>query len=138
MAVLLQHVANVPTPITNGAAINVPQTPAGQGIAQVRVSIPANAPVNTVELTATVGLRGLTGIPRVLFRIFRDGHEIYYAVQAIETNFENVNLTALTAVDSNVAPGVHDYILSVEQIAAATNTARVIGPIVFTALATAP
>ncbi|AZK48881.1 hypothetical protein EIM92_05970 [Paenibacillus lentus] len=104
----------------------------------MRVSIPANAPVNTVELTATVGLRGLTGIPRVLFRIFRDGQEIYYATQAVETNFENVNLTALTAVDSNVAPGVHDYILSVEQVAAATNTARVVGPIVFSALATAP
>ncbi|MNJ39591.1 hypothetical protein D3C77_344680 [compost metagenome] len=138
MAELLQHVTNVPTPITNGAAINVPQTPAGQGIALVRVSIPANRPVNTVELTATIGLQGLTGIPRVLFRVFRDGHEIYYAVQGIETGFENVNLTTLVAVDSNVAPGVHDYILSVEQINSVVNTARVIGPIVFSALATAP
>lgn len=138
MAELLQHVTNVPTPITNGAAINVPQSPAGQGIALVRVSIPANRPVNTVELTATVGLQALTGIPRVLFRIFRDGHEIYYAAQAIEAGFETINLTALTAADTNVAPGVHDYILSVEQIALGANTARVIGPIVFSALATAP
>ncbi|WP_019637346.1 hypothetical protein [Paenibacillus fonticola] len=134
----IQHVTNVPTPITNGAAINVPQTPAGQGIALVEVSIPANTPVNTVELTATVGLQGLTGVPRILFRIFRDGHEIYYAAQGVEANFESLNLTTLTAVDTNVASGVHAYILSVEQINTATNTARVIGPIVFSALVTAP
>lgn len=136
MAELLDHVVNVPTPITNGAAINVPQTPAGQGIALVRVTIPANRPANKVQLDATVGLQGITGIPRVLFRIFRDGHEIYYAVQAVETNFENVNLTSLIAADVNVAPGVHDYVLSVENLVAGTQ-ARVIGPIVFTALATA-
>ncbi|GIO85910.1 hypothetical protein J25TS5_28420 [Paenibacillus faecis] len=136
MAELLDHVVNVPTPITNGAAINVPQTPAGQGIALVRVTIPANRPANKVQLDATVGLQGITGIPRVLFRIFRDGHEIYYAVQAVETDFENVNLTSLIAADVNVAPGVHDYVLSVENLAAGTQ-ARVIGPIVFTALATA-
>lgn len=136
MAELLDHVVNVPTPITNGAAINVPQTPAGQGIALVRVTIPANRPANKVQLDATVGLQGITGIPRVLFRIFRDGQEIYYAVQAVETDFENVNLTSLIAADVNVAPGVHDYVLSVENLVAGTQ-ARVIGPIVFTALATA-
>ncbi|WP_334072269.1 MULTISPECIES: exosporium protein C [Paenibacillus] len=136
MAELLDHVVNVPTPITNGAAINVPQTPAGQGIALVRVTIPAGRPVNKVQLDATVGLQGITGIPRVLFRIFRDGQEIYYAVQAVETDFENVNLTSLIAADVNVAPGVHDYVLSVENLVAGTQ-ARVIGPIVFTALATA-
>lgn len=136
MAELLDHVVNVPTPITNGAAINVPQTPAGQGIALVRVTIPANRPANKVQLDATVGLQGITGIPRVLFRIFRDGQEIYYAVQAVETDFENVNLTSLIAADVNVAPGVHDYVLSVENLVAGTQ-AIVIGPIVFTALATA-
>lgn len=136
MAELLDHVVNVPTPITNGAAINVPQTPAGQGIALVRVTIPANRPANKVQLDATVGFEGLTGTPRVLFRIFRDGQEIYYAVQPVESGFETLNLTTLIAADVNVAPGVHDYVLSVENLVAGTQ-ARVIGPIVFTALATA-
>ncbi|WP_410770533.1 exosporium protein C [Fontibacillus sp. BL9] len=136
MAVLIEHVINVPTPIANGAAINVPQTPAGQGIALVRVTIPAQYPVNRVQLDATVGLQGITGIPRVLFRVFRDGTEIYYAVQGVEADFENVSLTSLIAADINVAPGVHDYVLSVENLEAGTQ-ARVIGPIVFTALATA-
>jgi|GEM_PF-1205348 len=136
MAELLDHVVNVPTPITNGAAINVPQTPAGQGIAQVRVTIPADRPANKVQLNATVGLQGIAGIPRVLFRIFRDGQEIYYGLEGIETGFETVNLTSLIAADVNVTPGVHDYVLSVENLVAGTQ-ARVIGPIVFTALATA-
>lgn len=136
MAEVLAHVVNVPTPITNGAAITIPTTPAGQGIALVRVPIPANRPTNNVQLNATVGLQGVVGIPRVLFRIFRDGREIYYALQAVETNFENVSLTSLVAADVNVPPGVHDYVLSVE-IQNPGAQATVIGPIVFTALATA-
>ncbi|MBP1905483.1 hypothetical protein J2Z32_002113 [Paenibacillus turicensis] len=136
MAEVLAHVVNVPTPITNGAAIPIPTTPAGQGIALVRVPIPANRPTNNVQLNATVGLQGVVGIPRILFRIFRDGREIYYALQAVETDFENVSLTSLVAADVNVPPGVHDYILSVE-IQNAGAQATVIGPIVFTALATA-
>ncbi|RCX16666.1 hypothetical protein DFP94_11113 [Fontibacillus phaseoli] len=136
MAVLIEHVINVPTPITNGAAIDIPQTPAGQGIALVRVTIPAQYPVNRVQLDATVGLQGIAGIPRVLFRVFRDGTEIYYGLQGIETGLETFSLTSFIAADINVAPGVHDYVLSVEKLGAATQ-ARVIGPIVFTALATA-
>ncbi|MNP85135.1 hypothetical protein D3C76_1847420 [compost metagenome] len=38
MAEILNYASNVPTPITNGAAIQIPLTPAGQGIAQVRVN----------------------------------------------------------------------------------------------------
>jgi hypothetical protein len=83
MANIFSYKAIVVTPVTDGVQITVPQTPAGVGIAEVRVTVPSFFP-NFVELKATVGLRGDVGTGSVLFRIFRDGQEIYYARQGIE------------------------------------------------------
>lgn len=136
MAQILAYGTNVPTPITDGAAITIPLTPAGQGISLVRITVPPVAPIanNRVELKATVGFRGDFGTGSVLFRIFRDGHEIYYAREGFESGFEKYYLTTLQAIDAGVAPGTHDYVLSVELLSAGT-AATVIGPITFSALA---
>ncbi|GIP23477.1 exosporium protein C [Paenibacillus sp. J22TS3] len=136
MAQILAYGTNVPTPITDGAAITIPLTPAGQGISLVRITVPPVAN-NRVELVATVGFRGDTGTGSVLFRIFRDGREIYYARQGFEAGFEKYYLTTQQAIDSNVAAGTHDYVLSVELLNAGT-AATVIGPITFSALAIEP
>ncbi|RUT31692.1 exosporium protein C [Paenibacillus zeisoli] len=133
MAQILAYSTNVPTPITDGAAITVPLTPAGQGISQVRIVVPPIAN-NRVELVATVGFRGDLGTGSILFRIFRDGHEIYYARQGFETSFEKYYLTTLQAIDPGVVAGTHDYTLSVELLTPGT-AATVIGPITFSALA---
>jgi len=136
MAQILAYGTNVPTPITDGAAITIPLTPAGQGISLVRITVPPVAN-NRVELVATVGFRGDAGTGSVLFRIFRDGREIYYSRQGFEAGFEKYYLTTQQAIDSNVAAGTHDYVLSVELLNAGT-AATVIGPITFSALAIEP
>ncbi|CAI6059728.1 exosporium protein C [Cohnella sp. JJ-181] len=113
------------TPITDGVQIPVPQTPQGVGLATVISSVPSIP--NTVQLSASVGLRGDVGTGSVLFRIFRDGHEIYYSRQGIESGFEQFALVTLQAYD-NAAPGQHAYTLSIEKLTAGL-TATVIGPI---------
>jgi hypothetical protein len=127
MAQILDYQVNSPTPVTNGAAIPIPLTPAGQGISMVRVTVPTV--VNTVELNATVGLQGINGaVSRVLLRVFRDTTVIYYATQLIEGIFEGFELVSFQAIDPNVKTGVHNYTISVENLDAA-NAAVVVGPI---------
>ncbi len=90
---------------------------------------------NKVELIATVGVRGLTGISQILFRIFRDGREIYNAVQGVEsTGSEQNYIVTFQAIDFNVTIGTHQYTLTAENIQENT-TAEVIGPVSFSALA---
>ncbi|AWB46344.1 exosporium protein C [Paenibacillus sp. CAA11] len=126
MVELLDYATNVPTPVTNGASIPVPITPAGQGISQIRLTVPRSN--NRVEIKATVGLQGTSGISRVLFRVFRDTTEISYGLQGIEASFEGFYLVSFQAIDTNAPTGVHDYTISVENLSAGTN-ARVVGPI---------
>lgn len=123
---LLTYNAGVVTPVADGVQIPIPQTPAGVGIAQVNVTIPT-APT-LVEVKATIGIRGDAGVGSVLFRIFRDGQEIYYARHGIESGFEQFYLVTLQAIDGGAAPGLHGYQLSVEKLTAGLS-ATVIGPL---------
>ncbi|GFZ78244.1 hypothetical protein GCM10008018_24680 [Paenibacillus marchantiophytorum] len=120
------------TPVTDGVQIPVPLTPAGVGIAEVRVSVPGTYP-NVVEVKATVGLRGDAGTGSVLFRIFRDGHEIYYARLGIEASFEKYYIPTLQAIDVNPPQGSHGYTLSIESLTPGL-AVTVIGPITMSAL----
>ncbi|MCY9691507.1 exosporium protein C [Paenibacillus alginolyticus] len=120
------------TPVTDGVQIPVPLTPAGVGLAEVRVDVPATFP-QVVELKATIGLRGDVGTGSVLFRIFRDGQVIYYARQGIESGFEKYYVPTIQAIDVNPPAGSHGYTLSIESLTAGL-TAVVIGPITLSAL----
>ncbi|MEC0128441.1 hypothetical protein [Paenibacillus pabuli] len=120
------------TPVTDGVQIPVPLTPAGVGLAEVRVDVPATYP-KVVELKATIGLRGDSGLGSVLFRIFRDGQVIYYARLGVESAFEKYYLPTIQAIDVNPPAGSHGYTLSIESLTPGL-TAVVIGPITLSAL----
>ncbi|WP_261304152.1 exosporium protein C [Paenibacillus andongensis] len=120
------------TPVTDGVQIPVPLTPAGVGLAEVRVDVPATYP-QVVELKATIGVRGDVGTGSVLFRIFRDGQVIYYARLGVESGFEKYYVPTIQAIDVNPPAGSHGYTLSVESLSAGL-TATVIGPITLSAL----
>lgn len=120
------------TPVTDGVQIPVPLTPAGVGLAEVRVNVPTTYP-QVVELKATIGLRGDAGTGSVLFRIFRDGQVIYYSRLGLESGFEKYYLPTIQAIDVNPPAGSHGYTLSIESLTPGL-TATVIGPITLSAL----
>jgi hypothetical protein len=111
----------------------IPRSPGRALLATLNVSLPRRA--NRVELIATVGVRGITGIAQVLFRIFRDGDEIFNTVQGIESAGSEQNYAVtFQAIDFNVGAGNHTYSLTAENTTSGTR-ARVVGPISFSALA---
>lgn len=124
MAIVTYNATSV-TPITGGVQIPIPQTPQGVGLVTVIASVPSIP--NTVELKASVGIQGTTGTGSVLFRLFRDGQEIYYSRQGIESGEEQFALVGIQALD-NAAPGQHAYTLSVEKVDAGL-TVSAIGPV---------
>ncbi|RAV09941.1 exosporium protein C [Paenibacillus contaminans] len=111
-------------------------SPAKSRLATIRIRIPVlNAQPNRVELVATVGVRGVTGIAQILFRIFRDGKEIFNTVQGIEsTGSEQNYAVTFQAIDKNVRSGSHVYTVTAENRTANTR-ADVVGPISFSGLA---
>jgi len=126
MAQFLNYNASVVTPVTDGVQIPIPVTPAGVGLALVNVEVPSSN--NLVEVKATIGVRGNTGTGSILFRIFRDGKEIYYAREGIESGFEKFATLTLQAIDSGVTAGLHGYQVSAEILTAGLS-ATVIGPL---------
>lgn len=90
---------------------------------------------NKVELLATVGVRGVTGISQIRFRIFRNGTEIYNTQVGIEsTGSERNYAVSFQAINSNVS-GTHTYTLTVENRTTGT-TATIVGPVNFSGLST--
>jgi len=134
---LLDYNATVVTPITNGVNIPIPRFPAGIQIAATSVFIdpanPAHLP-NRVELKATLGFAIVVDSPNILVRILRAGTEIFYAQAEFE--FVDQAVVSLHMVDANVPAGTHNYQLVVSDHDEDNNaSARVIGPIVFSAMA---
>ncbi|GED68204.1 hypothetical protein BRE01_19060 [Brevibacillus reuszeri] len=94
-----------------------------------------NARPNQVELVASVGVRGITGIAQIRFRIFRDGREIFNTIQGIEsTGSEQNYIVTFQAIDRNVRSGSHVYTVTAENQTANTR-ADIVGPISFSGLA---
>ncbi|MCJ8010226.1 exosporium protein C [Paenibacillus sp. KQZ6P-2] len=112
------------------------RSPGRSRIATIQIKIPAvNAQPNRVELVATVGVKGVTGIVQILFRIFRDGVEIFNTQQGIESAGSEQNYAVtFQAVDRNVKAGTHVYTVTAENRTANTR-ADVVGPISFSGLA---
>jgi hypothetical protein len=113
----------------------IPRTPKRLRLASITIRIPVNSHPNRVELVATVGVRGVIGIAQILFRIFRDGKEIFNTQQGIESagSEENYAVT-FQAIDRNVRSGTHVYTVTAENRTANTR-ADVVGPVSFSGLA---
>ncbi|SFS94990.1 hypothetical protein [Marininema halotolerans] len=132
---ILDYAASVPLSVQTGA-IPVPTTPARLQLASVGIFIPpSHAGANRVEITATVGLENTNMDQGTLrFRIFRDGGEIFNALQDVQSSaFVSLD-TAFTfdTVDFNLSKSFHIYFVTVESIDFVGN---VIGPITLSALA---
>lgn len=79
-----------------------------------------------LELSALIRIRGRANI---LFRIFRDGEEIYRSSEWPESdlNSEADDLVPITFIDSNVEEGTHTYNVTAENITNGRDAA-VVGP----------
>ncbi len=130
----LDYQSTRPVPRANQIRpIPITHSPKKLVLASLVITIPRrNANHNQVELNAEVGIQGLRGTSQVLFKIFRDGEEVFRSQQRVRTG-EN-QLVTLHAVDTNVGEGPHTYKLTAENTTNGTDAA-VVGPITFNALA---
>lgn len=116
-------------------AFTIQRSPSRSILARITLRIPANSQPNRVDLVATVGVRGVTGIAQILFRVFRDGREIFNTQQGIEsTGSEQNYAVTFQAEDRNVRTGAHVYTLTAENRTANTR-ADVVGPLSFSGIA---
>ncbi|MFD0715332.1 exosporium protein C [Paenibacillus sp. GCM10027626] len=137
MARILDKAAVSPRRTFNLAkSIIIRRSPGRSTLATIRIRIPVlNAQPNRVELVATVGVRGVTGIAQIRFRIFRDGREIFNTLQGIESAGSEQNYAVtFQAIDKNVRAGSHVYTVTAENQTANTR-ADVVGPVTFSGLA---
>lgn len=132
---LLDYNSTVVTPITNGVNIPIPVA-GGVQIAGVSVFLDPADPAsltNRVELKVTIGVEAQLDTPNILVRIWRAGTEIFYGLVEIEDAFNDWGLINVHMVEH--APlGVQNYQLIVEN-QDNNSSARVVGPVVFTAMA---
>lgn len=137
MARILDKAAVQPLRSFNLArSFTIRRSPGRNTLATIQIRIPStNSQPNRVELVATVGVRGITGISQIKFRIFRDGVQIFNTVQGIESAGSEQNyVVTFQAIDRNVRAGTHVYTLTAENRTANTR-ADVVGPISFSGLA---
>lgn len=113
----------------------IPQSPKRVSLAAIRIAIPAHSRSNRVKLVTTVGVRGVTGIAQILFRILRDGREIFNTQQGVESSGSEQNyVVTFQAIDANVRSGNHVYTVTAENLTRNTR-ADIVGPISFSGLA---
>ncbi|WP_239618895.1 exosporium protein C [Cohnella mopanensis] len=136
MARILDKAAVQPRSRFNLAtSFSIRRSPARSLLATITLRIPVNAQPNRVDLVASVGVRGVTGVAQILFRIFRDGKEIFNTLQGIESVGSEQNyVITFQAEDRNVRSGTHVYTVTAENRAANTR-ADIVGPISFSGLA---
>lgn len=89
---------------------------------------------NRVELEATIGVEGITGVSTLSFTILRDGVQIFQTTQGVETGYEQFYTVTLEGMDYGVSAGFHKYVLQVSNLTAET-VADVVGPVLFTGAA---
>ncbi|SFS59496.1 hypothetical protein [Marininema halotolerans] len=135
---ILDYAASVPANTTFSASIIIPTAPNRLQLASIGIFIPTTAGgANRVELTTSVGLlRNIFGSSgTVLFRILRDGNEIFNGLQTTSSGappgFASVVPTFET-IDFDVPAGFHVYSVTVESILFDNS---VIGPITFSGTA---
>jgi hypothetical protein len=125
--------------VNNNNPVAIPHSPKRIVLASIHINVPRrDANKNRVELIATVGVRGVSGTSQILFKIFRDGKEIFRAQEGVESDpTSEVNyIVTVQAINMNVGQGVHLYQVTAENITNGTEAA-VVGPISFSGLAVA-
>ncbi|KMY33597.1 exosporium protein C [Lysinibacillus xylanilyticus] len=137
MAQVLDYQATEPLSTFNpNTAFPIPQAPFRVLLASIQISIPGTASRNNnVELLASVGVAGVTNISQIVFRIFRNGKEIYNTQDGVESAGSEQNyIFTFQAIDSNLPAGTSFYQVFVENITPNTQ-ANVVGPVNFSGLA---
>lgn len=117
------------------AARTIPHSTSRLRLATIRLNTgnSSNRNNNRVELLATVGVRGVTGISQLLFRIFRDGREIFNTQVGVESTGSEMNyVETFQAIDTRIS-GTHTYTLTVENRTVGA-TAQLVGPLNFSGL----
>ncbi|MFD3450016.1 hypothetical protein ACFDTO_36180 [Microbacteriaceae bacterium 4G12] len=136
MTHIIDFQATQPTSRVNERTFEIPHSPTQLNLACIKLRIPKiDSHDNRVELIGTVGVKGITGIAQILFRIFRDGVEIFNAQAGIESaDSEQFYIETFQAIDKNLRCGTRVYTLTVENL---TNNTRadVVGPVSFSGLA---
>ncbi|MBE5108422.1 exosporium protein C [Bacillus thuringiensis] len=136
MTHIIDYQATQPINKTNETTLAIPASPDRAILANIKLKFSRrDSRNNRVELIATVGVEGITGISQVLFRIFRDNIEIFNAQVGIEsTDSEQFYVQTFQAIDQNVSCGTHEYSLTVENLTSGAS-ADVVGPLSFSGLA---
>ncbi|SFS95068.1 hypothetical protein [Marininema halotolerans] len=131
---VINYQASVPQSVQGVAApVAIPASPARVQLAGLGVFIPqVNAGNNRVQLKATIGVQSLIGTNQYLFRIFRDGAEIFNTEASMDTTNLKFIGSEFHTIDFDVAAAFHVYSLTVENLT--EGDAQVIGPIVFSGI----
>ena len=147
--VVLDYKAAVPSNSFGGVAtVTVPQVPTQLQVADLGLFLPQLTPAsanNRVYLFADVGINAAAGSlfnNAVIFRIYRDGVEIFNTTTGIQSAVgaaSDYNVTFST-IDEGVPFGFHVYQLTVQALIANTaapvfTIAQVVGPVTFSSLA---
>ena len=138
MVQVLDYQATEPLSSFNPAiGFPIPVTPFSVPLASIQLTIPSSAAGNNkVELFSTVGAEGISNSSQVVFRIFRNGQEIFNTQTGVEppvASEVNYNLT-FQSIDFNLPSGVNLYQLTAENINF-NALANIVGPVSFSGLA---
>ncbi|HDR8183852.1 TPA: exosporium protein C [Bacillus thuringiensis] len=133
---IIDYQATQPLNRTNETTFAIPNSPDKAILANLKLRISSrDSRNNRVELIATVGVKGITDISQILFRIFRDNTEIFNTQVGIEsTDSEQFYAQTFQAIDQDLNCGTHVYSLTVENLTSGAS-AEVVGPLSFSALA---
>lgn len=136
MATIIDYKAKEPRKRFNlSAARRIPTSPTRLILSTITLNtgMRKDRDNNRVELVATVGVRGVTGISQLRFRLFRNGLQIYTTQTGVESiGSERNYVMTFQAIDRNVS-GFHTYTLTVENVAMGT-AANLVGPLSFSGL----
>jgi len=136
---LLAFNATVPSTTSSGILpIVVPVAATPVTLAVMSLSIPPTSPAtNRVELRVSVGIAGTSSVAQSVFRLYRDGIQIFLTRQGIQTAQEQYYLVSFSTADFNVPPGDHIYSLTAERTTVGA-TASIAGPISLSGAAYGP
>ena len=105
----------------------------------MKLKILPNASRNRVQITATVGLRGMVGISQIVFKFKNNGESLYKTIVAVESPnpvFDANYFFTFQHVEMDMKPGDHMLDLKAANINEGC-VCNLNGPISFTALAMA-
>lgn len=114
----------------------IPQAPFRVLLASIQINIPGTASRNnSVELLSSIGVSGVTSISQIVFRVFRNGKEIFNTQDGVESAGSEQNYVfTFQAIDSNLTAGANFYQVFAENITPNTQ-ANIVGPVSFSGLA---